>query len=77
VAQVQRQREEEAAPEESRAFSRYSPAEDSGMPPYLIGLVLIAALAGAGARGGARPGRRPALARAVSDPDHERGGPKW
>ena len=55
--QVEEKREEEAAIEESQAFSRYEPAE-SGLtvPPYLLGLVLLAAFAGASVRGG--PGAR-------------------
>jgi hypothetical protein len=66
--QVEEKREEEAATEESQAFSRHDPA-DSGLtvPPYLLGLVLIAALVGATVRGG--PGasrRRPAPAPATS-----------
>ncbi|HEX5376660.1 MAG TPA: hypothetical protein VFW48_10945 [Solirubrobacterales bacterium] len=55
--QVEEKREEEAAIEESKAFSRYE-ADSDGLtvPPYLLGLVLIAALAGASVRGG--PGAR-------------------
>ena len=55
--QVEEKREEEAALEQSHAFSRYE-AEESGLtvPPYLLGLVLLAALAGASVRGG--PGAR-------------------
>jgi hypothetical protein len=63
--QVEEKREEEAAIEESQAFSRYEQAsayESSGdgmrVPPYLLGLVLIAALAGASARGGPGAKRR-------------------
>lgn len=55
--QVEERREEEAAIEESQAFSRYEP--DGGgatVPPYLLGLVAILALAGASVRG--RPGPR-------------------
>jgi len=58
--QVEERREEEAATEESQAFSRYDGgARDEGLsvPPYLLGLVLLAALAGASLRGG--PGARP------------------
>nr|MDQ2629979.1 hypothetical protein [Actinomycetota bacterium] len=58
-------REEEAAIEESKAFSRYE-GEGDGLtaPAYLPGLALILALALAGAtvRGG--PGHRPAAATA-------------
>jgi hypothetical protein len=57
--QVEEKREEEAAIEESQAFSRYE-GEDAGLtaPTYLPGLALILALALAGAtvRGG--PGER-------------------
>jgi hypothetical protein len=58
--QVEEKREEEAAIEESKAFSRYE-AADRGMtvPPYLLGLVLLAALAGSAARGGPGARRRP------------------
>ena len=67
--QVEEKREEEAAIEESQAFSRYQPDSGMSVPPYLLGLVLMAALVGAAARG--RPGTRrqpsrpaPALTRA-------------
>lgn len=55
--QVEEKEEEEAAVEESHAFSRYE-GQDEGLtvPPYLLGLVLIAAIGGAAARG--RPGDR-------------------
>jgi hypothetical protein len=55
--QVEEKREEEAAIEESQAFSRYEPDGGTSVPPYLLGLVLLAALAGASVRGG--PGARP------------------
>ncbi len=55
--QVEEKREEEAAIEESQAFSRYQPDDGPSVPPYLLGLVLLAALAGASVRGG--PGARP------------------
>jgi hypothetical protein len=58
--QVEEKREEEAAIEESLAFSRRASLETreggSVVPPYLLGLVLLAALAGATVRGG--PGSR-------------------
>jgi hypothetical protein len=54
--QVEEKREEEAAIEESQAFSRYQPDSGMSVPPYLLGLVLLAALAGASVRGG--PGTR-------------------
>jgi len=58
--QVEEKREEEAAIEESQAFSRYEPGERSGLtvPPYLLALVLIAALAAASLR--RRPHPQPA-----------------
>jgi hypothetical protein len=61
VYQVEREEEQEVATEESQAFSRYEGSADSDggfpVPPYLLGLVLLAALAGASVRGG--PGARP------------------
>jgi len=52
--QVERQREEELAPEESQAFARHSP-DEGGLPPgFIVGLALIAALAGATIFGGPR-----------------------
>jgi hypothetical protein len=63
--QVEEKREEEAAIEESQAFSRYQPDGGMSVPPYLLGLVLLAALAGASVRGGSGAGRsrnRPAPA---------------
>ncbi len=55
--QVEEKREEEAAIEESQAFSRYEPDSGMSVPPYLLGLVLLAALVGASARGGPGAGR--------------------
>jgi hypothetical protein len=50
----EKQREEEVAPEEMQAFSRYH-AEDQGMPTgYLMGALVLAALAGASIFGGPR-----------------------
>ncbi len=58
VYQVEEKREEEAALEESQAFSRYEPRHDGApLPAYLVGLILIAALAGAALRPGPRGGR--------------------
>ena len=66
--QVEEKREEEAAIEESQAFSRYESHGESGstVPPYLLGLVLIAAIGAASVRGGpgARRRARPAAATA-------------
>jgi hypothetical protein len=64
--QVEEKREEEAAIEESQAFSRHQHGgEGSTVPPYLLALVLIAAIGGASVRGGpgARRRARPAPAR--------------
>ncbi len=68
--QVEEKREEEVALEESQAFSRYEELDEGlSVPPYLLGLVLIAALAGATVRAGPGARRRtnavpaPALAR--------------
>jgi hypothetical protein len=52
--QVEEKREEEVAPEESQAFARYHP-DNGGLPPaFVIGALLLAALAGATIRGGPR-----------------------
>jgi hypothetical protein len=73
--QVEEKREEEAATEESQAFSRHD-HNDSGLtvPPYLLGLVLLAALAGASVRGGpgARRRTRPVPAPAFTPTDRTR-----
>ncbi len=64
--QVEEKREEEAAIEESQAFSRHESSEGGlTTPPYLLGAVLILALAGASIRGGPGARRRP---RAVPNP---------
>ncbi|HEX3239465.1 MAG TPA: hypothetical protein VHR18_04945 [Solirubrobacterales bacterium] len=56
--QVEEKREEEAAIEESHAFSRYEASDEGGsvVPLYLPALILIAALGAATVRGG--PGAR-------------------
>jgi hypothetical protein len=56
--QVEEKREEEAAIEESQAFSRYQPGNGTSVPPYLLGLVLIAAIGAASVRGGPAARRR-------------------
>jgi len=78
VYQVEKEREEEAAPEQSQAFSRYEP-EDGGPPAYLLGLILIAALAGVSMRGsgGGRQRVRPAPARSAARDIHRKGQPPW
>jgi hypothetical protein len=69
--QVEEKEEEEAAIEESQAFSRYESHDEGGstVPPYLLGLVLIAAIGGATLRGGPGARRRAtaAPARAAGD----------
>ncbi|HEX7058940.1 MAG TPA: hypothetical protein VF176_03740 [Solirubrobacterales bacterium] len=77
--QVEERREEEAAIEESQAFSRY--AHDDGgftVPPYLLGLILIAAIGGASVRGGpgARRRTRPIPAPALTSSHRTRRRPK-
>lgn len=75
VYQVEEKREEEAATEESQAFSREQPAgEGPTVPPYLLGLVLIAAVGGASVRGGpgARRRSRPAPAPAYTPAERNR-----
>jgi hypothetical protein len=64
--QVEEKREEEAALEQSQAFSRYA-VDDGGttVPPYLPVLVLLAAVAGASARRGGPGARRRVRAAAV------------
>jgi hypothetical protein len=70
VYQVEEEDEEEAAIEESQAFSRYEPDEGGlTVPPYLLGLVLIAAIGGASVRGGPGARRR---ARQVAAPAYNR-----
>jgi hypothetical protein len=72
--QVEEKREEEAATEESQAFSRHD-SRDHGLtvPPYLLGLVLLAALAGASVRGGPGARRRTLPAPAHSSSAHRTG----
>ena len=69
--QVEEKEEEEAAVEESHAFSRYE-GEGEGMtvPPYLLGLVLLAAIGGAAVRG--RPGGRGGVTAAPARAGHRR-----
>ena len=68
VRALERKREEEAAPEQSQAYATYR-HDDFRVAPYVLGAVLLAAIAGAGAgRGAARRRERPAFATA----DHRR-----
>jgi hypothetical protein len=65
---IEKQREDEVAPEEMQAFSRYH-ADESGLPPgFVIGAIVLAALAGATIRRGprGRGARRPAPVRLTS-----------
>ena len=69
----EKQREEEVAPEEMQAFASYH-HEDQGVPPaYLLGALVLAALAGASIFGGPRRGRRASAARRtrLRDPTKE------
>jgi len=71
--QVEEKREEEAAIEESQAFSRHEPGGDGlTVTPYVLGLVLILALAGASVRGGPGARRRPQPTPAPATPDETR-----
>ena len=54
VYEVEREEEEEAAPEQSQAFSRYDPDQNAPIEPYLIGVLVLAAFAGASLRAGLR-----------------------
>ena len=59
---VEKQREDEVAPEESNAFARYHP-DDGGVPAgFVVAMLVLAAFAGATIRGGrrGRGTRRPA-----------------
>jgi hypothetical protein len=57
VEAPEREEEEEAAPESvSNEATAYHPAEHEPAPEYILGIVLLAAFAGASAR--RRPGRR-------------------
>jgi hypothetical protein len=77
VYQVEEEREEEAALEESQAFSRLEPEADRlTVPPYLLGLVLLAALAGASVRGGPGARRRPVPAPAIARAERTRRSPR-
>ncbi|HWH44768.1 MAG TPA: hypothetical protein VNT32_08550, partial [Thermoleophilaceae bacterium] len=54
VYQVEEKREEEAAPEDSRAYARYAPEDHAPYGAYAVGLLLLAAFAGATVRPGPR-----------------------
>jgi hypothetical protein len=76
VRAYKEKREEEAAPEQSQAFSTYRRPEEFQMAPYLYGLIVLAALAGATTRVSSRgrPGRAYAAAEIddFDDPHHRR-----
>jgi hypothetical protein len=66
-------REEEAAPEESQSFARYHPQDNHLPSGYMIGMLVIAAFAGATIRARPRPrGRRAAVATAQLRDQHPR-----
>ena len=68
--QVEERREEEVAPEESQAFSRYRPQDDTIPAAYLVGMLVMAGFAGASLLGRALNNRRsqrlPVVAHATS-----------
>jgi hypothetical protein len=51
---MEEKREEEAAPEESQAFSRYRPDDNTLPPAYVLGALVLAAFAGSVIRRGPR-----------------------
>jgi hypothetical protein len=66
VEAAQKEEEEEAAPESvDAAASAYHPSEHETPPVYLLGLIVLAALAGASLRGRRRPRRGPRVAPAT------------
>jgi hypothetical protein len=70
--QVEEKREEEAAPEESQAFARYSHADDHALPPGLVlALIVFGAFAGASIRGGGRGRGRKIEAAVVANREYE------
>jgi hypothetical protein len=71
--QVEEKREEEVAPEESSAsFARYQPDGGSLPPAYVLGAILLAALAGATIRGGPRGRSRRVEAAVAANQAYER-----
>ncbi|MBA3300556.1 MAG: hypothetical protein H0T15_01695, partial [Thermoleophilaceae bacterium] len=74
VYQVEKEKEEEVATEESQAFSSYSPDEHGIPPGYIVGGMILLALAGASIRGsGRRSDRRIEAATAsLADLPHRR-----
>lgn len=63
VRAFERKREEEAAPEQSQAYATYGHDDDYRIAPYLLGAILLTAIAGAGAGGAVgRRRARPAFA---------------
>jgi hypothetical protein len=68
--QVEEKREEELAPEQSQAFARYHP-DGGGLPPgFVVGAIVLAALAGATIRGGPRARRRDVTPATVTSSHH-------
>lgn len=71
VFQVEEKREEELAPEQSQAFSRYQPEDHGPLAPVIIGALLLAALAGATIRGAPRDRDQPRAATAGIAPTRD------
>jgi len=76
VRAIERQREEEAAPEQSQAFSAYGHDDGSQMAPYLVAAIVLGALAGSAAVGGARRRDRRAYATVRGDEPEPRRPPR-
>jgi len=67
VEVAEKEEEHEEAPESvSNKAVAYRPAEGESMPSYLLGVVLLAAIAGASARWRPRRGRRHAMPATVT-----------
>jgi hypothetical protein len=71
VEAAQKEEEEEAAPESvDAAASAYRPSEHETPPVYLLGLVVLAAFAGASLRGRRGPRRDTRVAPATVNTSH-------